>query len=116
MDLFTSVPDLLRRPSSSTDDEVSQLVAVRADALRRLVPTLPHARHLTVVGRWLRVESGAEAWAISLATGATVRLVDEQEVAVALPDPLPEVGYLPIDDEILRRVIATAGVLAGGPR
>jgi hypothetical protein len=37
-------------------------------------------------------------------------------VSVALLDPLPEIGYLPIDDEILRRVIAAAGVLAVGLR
>ena len=40
VDLFTSVPDLLRRPSSSTDDEASQLVAVRG---RRLAAARPDA-------------------------------------------------------------------------
>ena len=62
-------------------------------------------------GIWLRVERGPAAWAISLASGATIRLADEEPVEVALPDPLPDVGYVPFEDEMLRAVLATAAIL-----
>jgi hypothetical protein len=69
-----------------------------------------------VLGLWLRVESATGAWAVSLATGSTVRLPDEEPVSVPLPDPVPDVGYLPIDDAILRQAITTAAVLVGVSR
>jgi hypothetical protein len=113
VDLFTSVPELMRKPSSSVDTDGSPSVATRADAMRRLLPTLPYARHAAVLGLWLRVEGTAGAYAISLASAAVVRLPDEEDVDVELPEPLPDVGYLPFDDPVLREVLATAAVLLG---
>jgi hypothetical protein len=116
VDLFTSVPDPMRRPSSATEGDGSPPLAVRADAMRRLLATLGWDGRASVLGLWLRVETPESAWAISLATGATVRLPDEEVVDVPLPDPPPEVGYLPLEDEVLRTVLVTAIVLLDRPR
>jgi hypothetical protein len=111
VDLFTSVPELMRKPSSSTDAEGSPSVATRADALRRLMRSRPYGKQASVLGLWLRIEGAGGAWAISLATGATVKLPDEEEVDVAVPGSV-DVGYVPFDDEVLRKVLSTAEVLA----
>jgi hypothetical protein len=112
VDLFTSVPDLLR-PSKSTDVDPSPSVATRADAVRRLLPTLGWPGRASVLGGWLRIESATGAWAISLATASAMRLPDEEVATVGLPASLPDVGYLPIDDDILRSVFATVFALTG---
>ena len=49
-----------------------------------------------------------------MAFGAVLRLPDEEPLEVALPDPLPDVGYVPFDDELLRKVLATSQVLLSG--
>jgi hypothetical protein len=111
VDLFTSVPDVLGGPPRSASSDPSQTVEVRADVLRRLLPTLAWPGRTTVLGGWLRVEVASGTWLISLATAAAMRTLDEVPVPVDLPDPLPEMGYLPVDDDILRRVFATVAVL-----
>ena len=114
IDLFTSVPDPMRSPTLSSAAEASPLLASRADALRRAIPSLPFARSVSVVGLWLRVQSGGEAWAISIGGGPTLRLPRGSLVSVPLEEPLPDIGYLPVDeDETLRRIVATAAKLLG---
>ena len=113
VDLFISVPDPTRRPLS--DDGDSAVVAARAAALRRILPTLTFRHHISVVGVWLRVGKGRGAWTISLADGTTLRLPEEDEVEIPLEDESGSDApalYLPVaDDPVLERVLATAAKL-----
>jgi hypothetical protein len=111
IDLFTSVPDPMRSPTSSTEADASPPLRTRADAARRIVSRLPHGRSLSVLGLWLRVERAGRVWAISLANGTTLRLPDEEEVKVAIDAEAGDVGYLPFEDEILLLVLRTAQAL-----
>lgn len=107
VDLFTSVADSMRTPASSLEMADTASLRMRAEAMRRLVSRLPDARYLSVIGLWLRVERDGRAWAISLATGMTLRLPVEEEVEVTVDDDVA-IGYVPFEDEMMVRVLRTA--------
>ncbi len=110
VDLFSAVPDPTRRPASEA--QATPAVVARTAALRRIMPGLSMAAYASLFGIWLRVETGAGAWLVSLVDARVLELPAESEIEIELPPTgnAAEAGaYLPsADDPVLERALRIA--------